>query len=156
MKTRFLLAAAGLAFCGVLQAGETPAASQLDLRLPAPPAYAADPPGKYYGDTSGRPASGNAGASDIESGPEDDGKAKVWGSVSTGIGHTSGYGTSHWSAADVNVSKTYTDDDGDQKTFDLHISVGKGDGPLFSGPRMYGPGLGHGPGPGSWRRPPSW
>lgn len=156
MKIRFLLAGAGLAACGALQAGETLPSGQLDLSLPDTSVYAADPPGKYYGDTSGKPAAASTGAAAAEDDVVDDGKAKVWGSVSTGIGHASGYGTSHWSAADVNVSKTYTDDDGDKRTFDLHIGVGKGDGPMFFGPRMHwrGPGPGFAPGP--WTHSSPW
>ena len=63
----------------------------------------------------------------------DDGKAKVWGSFTTGIGHTKGYGTSHYNAAEVNVSKSFGDGES-SKTFNLQINVEQGDGPAFGRP----------------------
>ncbi len=112
-------------------------AESLDLRLPEQPnPYAAesspqrdlpgDPPGTYYGDTSGKPAwSGLA-----EEAAADDGKAKVWGSFTTGIGHTKGYGTSHYNAAEINVSKSFGE--GERKSrVNLQINVEQADGPGF-------------------------
>ncbi len=119
------------------------AAESLDLRLPEQPnPYVAepspqhdlpgDPPGTYYGDTSGKPAwSGLA-----EEAAADDGKAKVWGSFTTGIGHTKGYGTSHYYAAEINVSKSFGE--GERKNrVNLQINVEKGDGPAFGGRYPY-------------------
>jgi hypothetical protein len=108
----------------------------LDLRVPEQPnSYAAepgpqrDPPGTYYGDTSGKPAFSGLDE-EVEA---DDGKAKVWGSFTTGIGHSKGYGTSHFNAAEINVSKSFGD--GERKnSVNLQINVEQGDGPAFGGP----------------------
>jgi hypothetical protein len=117
------------------------AAEPLDLRLPEQPsAYAAesgpsrDAPGTYYGDTSGKPArSGPVGAA-----VDDDGKARVWGSFTTGIGHTEGHGTSHFNAAEINVSKSFGEGEG-RNSINLQINVEQGDGPAFGGhyPQSY-------------------
>lgn len=112
-------------------------AESLDLRVPEQPnPYTAesspqrDPPGTYYGDTSGKPASSGLAEE------ADDGKAKVWGSFTTGIGHTKGYGTSHFNAAEINVSKSFGD--GDRKnSINLQINVEQGDGPAFGGRYPY-------------------
>lgn len=109
------------------------ATEPLDLRLPEQPnPYTAesspprDAPGTYYGDTSGKPASSGL----AEAAEGDDGKAKVWGSFTTGIGHTKGYGTSHFNAAEINVSKSFGD--GERKnSINLQINVEQGDGPAF-------------------------
>lgn len=112
----------------------------LDLRVPEQPnPYAAepgpqrDPPGTYYGDTSGKPAFPGLDG-EVEA---DDGKARVWGSFATGIGHTKGYGTSHFSAAEINVSKSFGE--GERKnSVNLQINVEQGDGPAFGGPAFGG------------------
>jgi hypothetical protein len=120
---------------GLLAAGHAmaQAAEPLDLRVPeqsnpyaAEPVTQRDPPGTYYGDTSGKPASSGL----AEEAEADDGKAKVWGSFTTGIGHTKGYGTSHYNAAEVNVSKSFGDGESN-RTFNLRINVEQGDGPAF-------------------------
>lgn len=117
------------------------AAEPLDLRLPQQPnPYAAaesdpprDAPGTYYGDTSGKPAS-SAFAEETEA---DDGKARVWGSFTTGIGHSKGHGTSHFNAAEINVSKSFGE--GERKnSINLQINVEQGDGPAFGGPAFGG------------------
>ena len=92
-----------------------------------------DPPGKYYGDTSGRTTSRDSLGGQQ---PGDDGEPQVWGSVSTGIGYSKGYGNSHWSAADINVSKAFGE--GGRNRMNLHINVEQSDGPGF-GP--YRPGF---------------
>ena len=127
--------------CLVLFAAASPALAlaadaPLDLRVPEQPnPYAAepgpqrDPPGTYYGDTSGKPASSGLAEAEVV----DDGKAKVWGSFTTGIGHSKGYGTSHFNAAEVNVSKSFGEGE-NSKTFNLQINVEQGDGPAFGGP----------------------
>ena len=135
---RFVLLCMAMAATGVVaaQSAETP----LDLRVPEPAAAPAatdtaaksDPPGTYYGDTSGRPS---RRAWD-EPAVEDDGTAKVWGSFTTGIGHTKGYGTSHYNAAEVNVSKSFGDGER-PNAFNLQIRVEQGDGPGFGGPYPY-------------------
>ena len=124
-----------LVFTAALCAGPVWAqsAESLDLRVPEPAnAYAAgkagpagDPPGTYYGDTSGKPSRAMPGEV-----IEDDGKAKVWGSFTTGIGHTKGYGTSHYNAAEVNVSKSFGDGER-SNTVNMSIRVEQSDGPGF-------------------------
>ncbi|HVK51388.1 MAG TPA: hypothetical protein VM469_06610 [Pseudoxanthomonas sp.] len=117
-------------------------AQALDLKLPQGSVYTQDPPGTWYGDTSGTPAAPasvavarNACGTPLD---EDDGKAKVHGSVSTGIGYSKGYGNSHWNAANVSLCKAYTTDEGNTGAFNLNIGVGQYDGPGF------GPGYGRG------------
>lgn len=107
------------------------AASSPERAFDAPAAF--DPPGKYYGDTSGRTTrSGSLG----DQQPGDDGEPQVWGSVSTGIGYSKGYGNSHWSAADINVSKAFGE--GGRNRVDLHINVEQSEGPGFG---RYHPGI---------------
>lgn len=127
---------------GLLCAGQAFAqsAEALDLRLPEQPnpqaAAAADPPrdppGTYYGDTSGRPSASKEAADEAA----DSGKAKVWGSFTTGIGHTKGYGTSHYNAAEVNVSKSFGDGERPNNV-NRQIRVEQGDGPAFGGRGPY-------------------
>ena len=137
MKRSILLCVAMVAAGGAAaQSTDTP----LDLSVPEPAAAPAatdataksDPPGTYYGDTSGKPS---RRAWD-EPAVEDDGKAKVWGSFTTGIGHTKGYGTSHYNAAEVNVSKSFGDGER-PNAFNLQIRVEQSDGPGFGGPYPY-------------------
>ncbi len=131
-----------LAFTGLLFAGHAFAqtAESLDLSVPPPDLYSAaaaaaapagDPPGTYYGDTNGTPAKGNDRAT-----AADDGSAKVWGSFATGIGHSKGYGTSHYNAAELNLSKSFGE--GEQPNHvNLHLRVEKSDGPGFAGRGPY-------------------
>ena len=127
-------------------------AESLDLKLPQPALYGQDPPGTYYGDTSGRPAKSVSGVTTVARNAcgtpldEDDGKAAVHGTLTTGIGYTSGRGTSHWNAATVNLCKAYTTDEGKTGAFNFNIGVGQYDGPSL-GPSYYY-------GPGSYRRAP--
>lgn len=135
---RFVLLCMAMAATGAAaaQSADTP----LDLRVPEPAAAPAatdaaaksDPPGTYYGDTSGKPSRRDAD----ETAVADDGTAKVWGSFTTGIGHTKGYGTSHYNAAEVNVSKSFGDGER-PNAFNLQIRVEQGDGPAFGGPYPY-------------------
>lgn len=141
-----------LALLGCSGAALAQSAESLDLKLPASSLYGQDPPGTYYGDTSGRPAKAVTGETTIARNAcgtpleEDDGKTAVHGSVATGIGHTSGRGTSHWNAATVNLCKAYTTDEGKTGAFNLNIGVSQYDGPGL------GPGYYYGPGP--YRRAP--
>ncbi len=115
----------------------------LDLSVPqAPlrylgdaPAYRNDPPGTYYGDHSGPQPRRQAAAA------TSDDTLQVHGAISTGIGYSRALGNSHWTAADINLGKTYTTDEGNSRRVDLniHVSQGKGAGPF-----------GYGPGPGPW------
>lgn len=117
-------------------------AAALDLKLPQGSLYSQDPPGTWYGDTSGTPVrqgkamvARNACGTPLD---EDDGKAKLHGSVATGIGYTEGRGNSHWNAVNLNLCKAYTTDEGNTGAFNLNIGVGQYDGP------GYGPGYGGG------------
>lgn len=112
-------------------------ANALDLKLPQGRLYTQDPPGTWYGDTSGRPAlsldtpvARNACGTPLD---QDDGKAKVSGTLTTGIGYTEGRGNSHWNAASVNLCKSYTTDEGNTGAFNLNIGIGQYDGPGFGG-----------------------
>ena len=109
----------------------------LDLRVPEQSATTegavkGDPPGVYHGDTSGKPSSRNTD----ETAVEDDGEAKVWGSFTTGIGHSKGYGTSHYNAAEVNVSKSFGEGER-PNAVNLQIRVEQSDGPGFGGRYPY-------------------
>ena len=134
MKRSFLLCVAMIAAgAASAQSADAP----LDLRVPEPSATTeaivkGDPPGVYHGDTSGKPSSRSVDQTAVE----DDGKAKVWGSFTTGIGHSKGYGTSHYNAAEVNVSKSFGDGER-PNAVNLHIRVEQSDGPGFGGPYPY-------------------
>lgn len=118
-------------------------AEKLDLTLPRETApYTVDPPGTYYGDKSGRPAASTAASNPGEQDPcvvvhDDRDGDGVTGSFTTGIGYSKGYGRSTFNAATVNLCKSYTDDDGDTRMFNLNINVGQSDGPGFYGPYPY-------------------
>lgn len=110
----------GLLAIGVGAYAQAPAAA-LDLRLPEA-SRVSDPPGRYYGDTGSRTASGPA-----QSAIANPDAAQVRGSVTTGIGYSRRYGTSHFSAADLNVSKGFGESG--ENTLQLQISVDRSDGP---------------------------
>jgi hypothetical protein len=122
-------------------------AGKLDLTLPreAVP-YTADPPGTYYGDKSGPPLATTA-ADEVEGDPcvvihDDRDGDGVTGSFTTGVGYSKGYGRSTFNAATINLCKSYNNDDGDTRMFNLNINVGRSDGPGgFYGPHpgYYGP-----------------
>lgn len=134
MKRFVLLCAAMIAASAAsAQSADAP----LDLRVPEQSTTTegvvkGDPPGVYHGDTSGKPSS----RSTDETVVEDDGKAKVWGSFTTGIGHSKGYGTSHYNAAEVNVSKSFGDGER-PNAVNLQIRVEQSDGPGFGGRYPY-------------------
>ncbi|MEO6518293.1 MAG: hypothetical protein ABIO17_04780 [Pseudoxanthomonas sp.] len=128
-----------LAFAGLLFTGHACAqtAQSLDLSVPQPALYAADaalpaadPPGTYYGDTSGKSANGPLVRA------ADDGKAEVWGSFTTGIGHSKVYGTSHYNAAELNVSTSLGAGERPNNV-NLQLRVEKSDGPGFGGRGPY-------------------
>lgn len=90
-----------------------------------------DPPGTWYGDHGGRAL------------PRDDGAAPsgdwhVHGSVEAGIGWSSRGGNSNWQGANVNLGRTYVDDEGDTGRVNIDISVGRGEGPAY-GPGYFAP-----------------
>lgn len=123
-----------------------PPGEPLDLSVPAPAAAPwnaapqetgqGDPPGTYYGDTSGNPGGARARKS-----PADplwnDGSTQVWGSVSTGVGYSKGYGTGWSNAANLNVSKAFGENNQNRAT--LSIDVSKSDGPGFYSRHPYDP-----------------
>lgn len=122
------------------QPADTGTASALDLSLPD--SYRNDPPGTWYGDTSGVPASeqdtaysGSRCPTSPRGEPRD-----VTGSFTTGIGHSSGHGTSRWNAAELNYCKEYATEDGGTRTFNLNLNVAEYDGPgLYPYDYGYGP-----------------
>jgi|SRR5690554_3737172 len=64
----------------------------------------------------------------------------ITGNISTGIGHSSRGGNSHWSAADINMCREYDGNAGSPGTLNMRIRVGQYDGPGY----IHGPGSGHG------------
>ena len=121
-------------------------ARALDLSLPQRPMFSAaqadgtvasryrnDPPGTYYGDTSGVPPVDDdaaVAASACPTGP--DGKPKpLTGSYTMGIGWASRGGNMHYNAADLNYCKQSYTDEGEPRTFNLDIHVGQYDGPAY-------------------------
>ncbi len=121
----------------------------LDLSVPqdgpVPTWGAGDPPGTWYGDTSGVPADEARAAAPVRrtaacpTAP-DGSESTVTGSLTTGIG-TSRAGTSRFNAASVNVCREYTTDSGRSGTMNLQINVAEGDGPGM----YYRPHYGYGP-----------
>ncbi|MFT3756262.1 MAG: hypothetical protein QM769_10025 [Pseudoxanthomonas sp.] len=108
-------------------------AEALDLSLPkATTIYGQDPPGTWYGDTSGVPAVAAAEttrkASACPTAPNGEAR-EITGSVSAGIGYSSHGGNSNYQAARVNYCKEYATDDGDSRAVNVSISVGQFDGP---------------------------
>lgn len=149
VTTRSLLLMCGLLACtpvvaqdvdSVDSADSADAARTLDLSVPATPIafvnaadYQNPPPGGWHGNL---PAPGQDG----------DGAWQVHGSMEVGVGWSEHGGNSNYQAADINMARTYTTDDGDTGHVGINISVGQFDGPAF-GP-AYGPGYYYGPGPG--------
>ena len=104
-------------------------ASALDLSLPQSTGRN-DPPGTWYGDTSGssgratslvRATTGCPTAPDGEQNP-------ITGSVSAGMGH-SRFGNSTFAATNINYCKQYNNDEGNSRTLNVNISVGRSEGP---------------------------
>lgn len=119
-------------------------AEALDLSLPGNAAYTADPPGTYYGDKSGPLPPKTAGIVEDTRDPcvvmhDDRDGDGVTGSFTTGIGYTKGLGSSTYNAANLNLCKSYQDDDGDTRTFNFNINVDRYDGPAYYGRGYYGP-----------------
>ena len=69
---------------------------------------------------------------------------QVHGAVEAGIGWSRRTGNSNWQAANINLDKTYTDEDGDTKHFNIDINVGQSEGAPFGPGAFYGPGYGPG------------
>ena len=104
------------------------AAQALDLSLPQSSLYAKDPPGTWYGDTSGVPASvADGSASRCPTAP-DGTPTDVTGSFTTGMGYSSRMGSSTYNAVDLNYCKSRIDDDGNESTFNVQLHVDQVDG----------------------------
>jgi hypothetical protein len=120
-------------------------ATALDLDLPQPQlfsgtsSYQDDPPGTYYGDTSGDPAPVARYEPDCPTAP-DGSERSMTGSFTTGIGYSSRGGNSNFNAANLNFCKGFVGDDGSTRTLNLNIDVERYDGPGYYGD--YGRGRG--------------
>lgn len=110
----------------------------LDLVLPKAPAstYTGDPPGTWYGDRSGVPAAAATATTASRVRPRwgcptsPDGQERaVTGSFTTGVGYSSGLGSSTYNGANLGYCKTYVDDDGDERTLNLQMHMDRYDGP---------------------------
>lgn len=139
--------------------GATGPQSATDLNLAVPQApmqylgdgsLRGDPPGTFYGDKSGRRLSDRGAANGIATVTDD--KLRVNGSFTTGIGYSENFGNTHFNAAELNLNKNYTNDDGKTRNMNLNIRVSEGKGPGFFGPYGGYGGYGRfgGPGPGYW------
>lgn len=109
------------------------AAEPLDLTLPRESAFARTyrnaPPGTWYGDKSLPAADGASVRTSACPKAADGSDRPVTGSVTTGFGYTSGYGSSRYNGADVNYCKEHVGEDGDSSVFNVQIHVDKYDGP---------------------------
>jgi hypothetical protein len=154
----------------------------LDLGLPQARLFTAEaaldtPPGVPDNDYDRvlreRDQAQHAVAGDTSSCPQaaDGSERAITGSFTTGIGHSSRGGNSHWNAAEINLCKEYVSRAGNVNTLNMSIHVGQYDGPGYFhgpgyGPGLRGPGFGPGYGPygdhgmGAWdmgpRRDASW
>ncbi|WP_019799904.1 hypothetical protein [Xanthomonas sp. NCPPB 1132] len=153
-----LLAGPALAQTADATSDSEAAKRKLDLSVPqqpityADPGTKADPPGTYYGDTSGTSASAQKAAAaqaraEALQAQADRCNGDVHGSVATGIGYSTHGGNSNYQAANLNMCKTSYTDDGKPRQMGISISVGRGDGPAFG--RGYYPGA-YGPPPFGW------
>jgi hypothetical protein len=150
MKTTALLIACLLATTPALaqdkpaSADAATSADKLDLNLPKPAGiYRNDPPGTWYGDTSGVPAS--TASTETETAAttasrEDQCEGQLHGTATVGVGYSSRGGNSNWQALNLRSCKTWYNDDGQAREVGVSISVGKYDGPGgFFGPRSAPP-----------------
>ena len=105
------------------------ASSALDLGLPQSAIGRNDPPGTWYGDTSGTSGKANnlVRASRACPTSPDGEQNPVTGSVTTGMGH-SRFGTSTFAATDINYCKEYSDREGNPRTLNINIGVNRFDG----------------------------
>jgi hypothetical protein len=144
MKTTTLLIACLLATAPVL-AQDKPAdtnaatsANKLDLNLPKSTLYRNDPPGTWYGDTSGVPASASstpANGANRTTATTRDGQCEgqLHGSVAMGMGFSNRGGNSNWQALNLRSCKTFYNDDGRASQVGISINVGQ-----FNGPNGFG------------------
>lgn len=134
MKTRFVLLVLLLLALPV-RAEQDATAAELDVAAPPtisePSSAAVDPPGAYYGDVSGIPASlvrnRRSGCPPAADGSERD----ITGSITTGAGYSSHGGSSTLVGADVNYCKETIDDDGTQRFLRINVDLQRYDGPGY-------------------------
>ncbi len=105
-------------------------ASALDLNLPQSTIGRNDPPGTWYGDTSGTSGRANNVVRISAACPTSpDGEQNpITGSVTTGIGH-SRFGNSTFAGTHLNYCKEYSDREGNPRTLNINIGVNRFDGP---------------------------
>ncbi|WP_242112606.1 hypothetical protein [Luteimonas aquatica] len=125
----------GVLLTGMFLAASAARAGDLDLSLPGATRFGVPyaPPGLRQEADSPVPA-------------EDDGKARIHGSFTTGIGYAKGLGTSTYNRAHINIDKTLGEER--QTRLNLDLQVEKIDGPAA--------GYGYGFGPDPWHRPSRW
>lgn len=110
--------------------------------------YRNDPPGTYYGDTTGvAGASDDVPASRCPTAP-DGSERSVTGSATVGMGWSSRGGSSQYRGLDLNYCKDSYNDEGESRLFNatIHIDQVEGDGYGVGRRGGYG-GPPHGPGP---------
>jgi hypothetical protein len=128
----------------------------LDLSLPPASTYRNDPPGAFYGDTSGVPAAvatATDGARLVRPAcptTPDGQPSDLTGSVSAGVGYSSRLGNSNFQAATLTWCKSYGGDVGNQGRVNVQLNIGTYDGP---GVYPLAPRPGPGPWPGPWSSP---
>jgi hypothetical protein len=128
----YLLACAASLLAGAALAQAPPA---LNLKLPANAAPASsataakpatDPPGTYYGDTSGRMGNtvANTVASTVECDDSTYNQPQVHGSVGVGVMSGRHVGTGTFNTGNINVTKQYGSCDDPSGGMSMSISVG--------------------------------
>jgi hypothetical protein len=107
--------------------GNESRAAALDLSVPGARAiYRNDPPGTWYGDTSGAVDASSQWETLCPVSPTGEPR-KVTGSVTTGIGYSSRWGSSTFNAATLNYCREYAGEDGGSGVINVNISVGQHD-----------------------------
>ena len=116
-------------------------AAALDLSLPQAyrSAYRNDPPGTYYGDTTGVPPGADTTTAACPTAPDGSERA-LTGSATTGFGYSSGLGSSRYNALHLNYCKASATEVGSERVFNVQVDVGNYDGPGMGRVPMVGPG----------------
>ncbi|AXI83980.1 hypothetical protein FUT69_02645 [Xylella taiwanensis] len=119
-------------------AQHTNGASSLNLSLPQTPIqYRSDsssntnPPGTYYGDTSGIPAATTDKRNSVFI-RQPTCEGQLSGAVTTGVGYSNHGGTSNWQAVNLNTCKTYYNDEGTPHKIGISITLGQSKGPHYN------------------------
>lgn len=103
------------------------AATPLDLSLPRTSLYAQDPPGTWYGDTSGVPASATPGTASRCPTAADGSPADLTGSATVGYGWSSRGGSGQHQSVALNYCRDTYDDEGDRRLVNIHVDVSQSD-----------------------------